>query len=81
MSAVPQPFTGVAANDPDIQETREWVDALSAVIQSEGNERAHFLLEQLIDPLLPASAVEEEPRTGVPDAPRRHTARPTPEET
>ena len=31
------------------QETREWLDALSAVIASEGGERAHFLLEQLID--------------------------------
>jgi pimeloyl-ACP methyl ester carboxylesterase len=27
------------------------------------------MLESLIDPLLPASAVEQEPRTGVPDAP------------
>ncbi len=31
------------------QETREWLEALSAVIASEGGERAHFLLEQLID--------------------------------
>ena len=40
---------GAAANDADAQETREWLDALSAVIASEGGERAHFLLEQLID--------------------------------
>jgi len=30
-------------------ETREWLDALSAVLENEGVERAHFLLEQLID--------------------------------
>jgi pyruvate dehydrogenase E1 component len=49
MSALPQQFLGgAAANDPDSQETREWLEALAAVIQSEGNERAHFLLEQLI---------------------------------
>ncbi len=49
MAAVPDSFPGVAANDPDAQETREWLDALAAVIQAEGGERAHFLLEQLID--------------------------------
>ena len=35
--------------DKDSQETREWMDALSAVIESEGPERAHFLLEQLLE--------------------------------
>src|SRR5512147_3091274 len=49
MSAVPDSFLGAAANDADAQETREWLDALSAVIGTEGGERAHFLLEQLID--------------------------------
>jgi pyruvate dehydrogenase E1 component len=49
MSALPLPFLSAAANDPDAQETREWLEALAAVIQSEGPERAHFLLEQLID--------------------------------
>ena len=49
MSAVPEQFLGAAANDTDAQETREWLDALSAVIGAEGGERAHFLLEQLID--------------------------------
>jgi pyruvate dehydrogenase E1 component len=48
MSAVPESFLGAAANDADAQETREWLDALSAVIATEGPERAHFLLEQLI---------------------------------
>ena len=49
MSAVPQSFLGAAANDTDAQETREWLEALDAVIANEGPERAHFLLEQLID--------------------------------
>ena len=49
MSALPESFRGAAANDADAQETREWLDALSAVIAAEGGERAHFLLEQLID--------------------------------
>ena len=35
--------------DIDPQETIEWVESLEAVIQSEGVERAHFLLEKLID--------------------------------
>ena len=35
--------------DKDAQETREWTDALSAVIESEGPERAHFLIEQLLE--------------------------------
>ena len=49
MSAMPESFIGAAANDSDSQETREWLDALSAVIGTEGGDRAHFLLEQLID--------------------------------
>ncbi|MEN9905552.1 MAG: Pyruvate dehydrogenase component, partial [Pseudomonadota bacterium] len=35
--------------DIDHQETREWIDALNAVIEKEGHERAHFLLEQLLE--------------------------------
>src|SRR3989339_2206957 len=49
MSVIPESRVGVSAPDPDTQETREWMDALSAVIQSEGPERAHFLLEQLLE--------------------------------
>ena len=49
MSAQPDSFLGAAANDADAQETREWLDALSAVIGAEGGDRAHFLLETLID--------------------------------
>ncbi|MFZ0486721.1 MAG: pyruvate dehydrogenase (acetyl-transferring), homodimeric type [Arenicellales bacterium] len=35
--------------DVDALETREWLEALDAVIDREGPDRAHFLLEQLID--------------------------------
>ena len=35
--------------DIDPQETREWLEALEAVLEREGSERGHFLLEQLID--------------------------------
>jgi len=38
----------LASSDADPQETREWLDALEAVIAREGPGRAHFLLEQLI---------------------------------
>ncbi len=39
------------SNKPDIDplETQEWLDALEAVLENEGVERAHFLLERLID--------------------------------
>jgi pyruvate dehydrogenase E1 component len=52
MSALPESFIASAANDAsdaDTQETREWLEALAAVIDSEGPQRAHFLLERLID--------------------------------
>ena len=35
--------------DVDPQETQEWLDALDGVIRAEGVDRAHFLLEQLVD--------------------------------
>jgi pyruvate dehydrogenase E1 component len=35
--------------DVDPLETREWVDALDAVLEIEGPDRAHFILEQLVD--------------------------------
>lgn len=35
--------------DIDKEETREWQDAILAVIAEEGPDRAHFLLENLID--------------------------------
>lgn len=36
-------------NDVDPEETQEWLDALSSVIDREGHDRAHFLIEKLID--------------------------------
>lgn len=35
--------------ETDPLETQEWLDALTAVIETEGTERAHFLLEAMID--------------------------------
>ncbi|MYM73266.1 MULTISPECIES: pyruvate dehydrogenase (acetyl-transferring), homodimeric type [Duganella] len=40
----------VTANtDPDSQETKEWLDSLASVLEQEGPDRAHYLLERLID--------------------------------
>ena len=49
MSAQPDNLFGSDAHDADAQETREWIDALSAVIEAEGPERGHFLLEHLLE--------------------------------
>ena len=57
MSAQPGNLFGSAANDADAQETREWIDALSAVIATEGRERGHFLLEQLLEQARQANLV------------------------
>ncbi len=46
MSAVPQQ---PAANDPDSLETQEWLDALESVLEREGGERAHYLIEKLTE--------------------------------
>ncbi len=51
MTGTPNAFL---QTDPDPQETQEWLQALTAVIEHEGPERAHYLIEQLI-----ASAREE----------------------
>ncbi|MFO8152752.1 pyruvate dehydrogenase (acetyl-transferring), homodimeric type [Thioalkalivibrio sp.] len=37
------------SHDIDPQETQEWIDALEAVLDADGPERAHQLLESLID--------------------------------
>ncbi|HSD21886.1 MAG TPA: pyruvate dehydrogenase (acetyl-transferring), homodimeric type [Anaeromyxobacter sp.] len=39
----------LVSNDLDPQETREWLDALEGVLEREGPDRAHFLIEHLID--------------------------------
>lgn len=38
-----------SGNDPDELETKEWLEALEAVLDREGPERARFLIEQLAD--------------------------------
>jgi pyruvate dehydrogenase E1 component len=49
MSALPQALPNRSADDADGEETREWLDALASVIEREGPERAHYLLEKLVD--------------------------------
>ncbi|MGD8710396.1 MAG: pyruvate dehydrogenase (acetyl-transferring), homodimeric type, partial [Ectothiorhodospiraceae bacterium] len=41
----PTPIPG----DMDPQETQEWLEALEAVLEYEGTERAHFILEALVE--------------------------------
>ena len=73
--------------DIDPQETREWKEALEEVVERDGPERAHFLIESLIDKArrsgayLPYNATtayintipvhQEEPRRGDPALERR----------
>src|SRR5690554_1902153 len=49
MSSLDQVSLAANANDEDALETQEWLEALEAVLDREGPERAHFLLERLID--------------------------------
>lgn len=49
MSAQIDQVLAQAANDPDVIETQEWLDALESVIESEGPERAHYLMERMVD--------------------------------
>ena len=35
--------------DLDPIETREWIESIDSVLKTQGAERAHYLLEQLID--------------------------------
>jgi pyruvate dehydrogenase E1 component len=46
-----QPQGQIMAAKPDIdpQETQEWLDALDAVLEFEGADRAHYLIERLIE--------------------------------
>jgi pyruvate dehydrogenase E1 component len=49
MSSFDQAAAMSAAHDDDAQETQEWLEALAAVLDREGPQRAHYLLERLID--------------------------------
>jgi pyruvate dehydrogenase E1 component len=42
-------MTPLIDHDSDPIETQEWLDALDAVLETEGADRAHYLLEKLID--------------------------------
>jgi pyruvate dehydrogenase E1 component len=48
MAALPENALSASISDADPQETQEWQDALSGVIDQEGPDRAHFLIEGLI---------------------------------
>ncbi|HVJ63492.1 MAG TPA: hypothetical protein VM555_12375, partial [Tahibacter sp.] len=39
----------VLNQDLDPVETQEWIDALNAVIGADGPERAHYLLERMVE--------------------------------
>jgi pyruvate dehydrogenase E1 component len=43
--------TPIHDQDVDQQETLEWLEAIEGVLQADGADRAHFLLEQMIDKL------------------------------
>jgi pyruvate dehydrogenase E1 component len=49
MSSLEQVSAMANATDDEALETQEWLEALEAVLDREGPERAHFLLERLID--------------------------------
>ena len=51
--STPTPMNDQASLNQDIdhQETHEWLEAIEGVLQSDGADRAHFLLEQMIDKL------------------------------
>ena len=75
----------MASTAPDIdpQETQEWLDALKAVLEQEGSERAHYLLERLIDKArrsgtnLPYSATTAYINTIPPHRQDKHTGNPS----
>ncbi|HEY5666222.1 MAG TPA: pyruvate dehydrogenase (acetyl-transferring), homodimeric type, partial [Gammaproteobacteria bacterium] len=48
-SARPLPLFGISPNDPDAEETREWLESIDSVLRVHGAERAHYLLECMID--------------------------------
>ncbi|MBK7356249.1 pyruvate dehydrogenase (acetyl-transferring), homodimeric type [Propionivibrio sp.] len=48
MSVLPENIQTPDLGDCDPQETREWQDAFTGVIEKEGVDRAHYLIEQLI---------------------------------
>src|SRR5205809_675451 len=51
MAVQTNPFVG-GNGDVDTAETREWLDSLDSVLQSEGTDRARYLLSQLTNQAL-----------------------------
>lgn len=49
MSSLDQVSTTANPTDDEALETQEWLEALEAVLDREGPERAHYLLERLVD--------------------------------
>src|SRR3972149_957132 len=47
--ARPLPLFPLGADDPDPEETQEWLESIDSVLRVHGAERAHFLLNQMID--------------------------------
>ena len=48
-TARPLPSFPTAADDPDPEETQEWLESIDSVLRVHGAERAHYLLECMID--------------------------------
>jgi pyruvate dehydrogenase E1 component len=48
-SVRPLPSLPVRADDPDPEETRDWLESIDSVLRVHGADRAHYLLECLID--------------------------------
>jgi pyruvate dehydrogenase E1 component len=50
MSSVrPLPLRSASPGDPDPEETLEWLESMDSVLRAHGAERAHYLLERMID--------------------------------
>ncbi|HEY5852309.1 MAG TPA: pyruvate dehydrogenase (acetyl-transferring), homodimeric type, partial [Lysobacter sp.] len=49
MTSLHAAITDILQNDPDPTETREWIESVQAVIEREGAERAHQLLEGMVE--------------------------------
>ncbi|MDN5924617.1 MAG: pyruvate dehydrogenase (acetyl-transferring), homodimeric type, partial [Xanthomonadales bacterium] len=42
-------FVDALDQDLDPAETREWIESMAAIIGADGTERAHYLLERMVD--------------------------------
>ena len=48
-TARPFPNRPFSPDDPDADETHEWIESIDSVLRVHGAERAHYLLERMID--------------------------------